>query len=126
MCAAQCVWNPILGVSSSLTPLPVELQDEREAVEGSMVNEVKATGHPDYANKDVCWDFFINKVRNQLHAILCFSPVGQQFRIWCMQFPALANSTIIDWFHPWPHQALVSVAQRFLAEIDLTSSAFLS
>lgn len=35
-----------------------------------MVNEVKATGHPDYANKDVCWDFFITKVRNNLHAIL--------------------------------------------------------
>ncbi len=66
-------------------------------------------------------DFFITKVRNTLHAILCFSPVGQQFRIWCMQFPALANSTIIDWFHPWPHQALVSVAQRFLADVDLTS-----
>ena len=27
-----------------------------------MVNEVKATGHPDYGNKDVCWEYFINKV----------------------------------------------------------------
>ena len=45
-----------------------------------------------------------SQVRNQLHAVLCFSPVGQQFRAWCMQFPALANSTVIDWFHPWPHQ----------------------
>jgi len=93
--------------------------DERESIEGSMVNEVKATGHPEYGNKDVCWEFFINKVRNQLHVVLCFSPVGQQFRTWCMQFPALANATVIDWFHPWPQQALVSVAARFLGEIEL-------
>eukprot|EP00906_Rhabdomonas_costata_P031047 RCo043883 len=93
--------------------------DEREGVEGSMVNEVKATGHPDYGNRDVCWEFFINKVRNNMHAVLCFSPVGEQFRQWCMQFPALASTTVIDWFHPWPHQALVSVANRFLSEIDL-------
>eukprot|EP00993_Chasmostoma_nieuportense_P002181 NODE_2_length_6488_cov_18.174344_g1_i0.p1 GENE.NODE_2_length_6488_cov_18.174344_g1_i0~~NODE_2_length_6488_cov_18.174344_g1_i0.p1 ORF type:complete len:2154 (+),score=521.91 NODE_2_length_6488_cov_18.174344_g1_i0:435-6464(+) len=93
--------------------------DEREGVEGAMVNEVKATGHPDYGNKDICWEFFINKVRNNLHVVLCFSPVGEQFRHWCMQFPALANTTTINWFHSWPHQALVSVASRFLSEIEL-------
>ena len=37
------------------------------------------------------------------------------------QFPALVNGTAWDWFHPWPHEALVSVSQRFLKEIaDVT------
>lgn len=27
------------------------------------------------------WDFFINKVRKYLHIVLCFSPVGDKFRI---------------------------------------------
>jgi dynein heavy chain, axonemal len=52
-----------------------------------------------------------------LHVVLCFSPVGDKFRIRARQFPALVNCTMFDWFHGWPHEALVSVAQRFLADI---------
>jgi len=96
-------------------------QEERDGVIGSVLNEVKASGHPDYSNPDVCWEFFINKVRTNMHIILCFSPVGQQFARWCRQFPALSNTTVIDYFHPWPEDALRSVAKRFLSEIDLES-----
>ena len=49
--------------------------------------------------------------------MLCFSPVGDKFRIRARQFPALVNCTAFDWFHGWPHEALVSVAQRFLVDI---------
>ena len=49
--------------------------------------------------------------------VLCFSPVGDKFRVRARQFPALVNCTAFDWFHGWPHEALVSVAQRFLVEI---------
>ena len=63
------------------------------------------------------WDFFIDKVRKHLHIVLCFSPTGDKFRIRARQFPALVTSTVFDWFHPWPHEALVSVAQRFLADV---------
>ena len=35
------------------------------------------------------------------------------------QFPALVNSTVIDWFFPWPKDALLDVATRFLEEEDL-------
>ena len=49
--------------------------------------------------------------------VLCFSPVGDKFRIRARQFPALVNCTAFDWFHGWPHEALVSVAQRFLVDI---------
>ena len=61
--------------------------------------------------------FFLDKVRKYLHVCLCFSPVGDKFRIRARNFPALINCTVIDWFQPWPHEALVSVAGRFLAEI---------
>lgn len=64
-----------------------------------------------------CWEFFINKVRKFLHIVLCFSPVGDKFRIRARQFPALVNCTMFDWFHGWPAEALVSVAQRFLADV---------
>ena len=95
--------------------------DEMEGIQGSMVNEAKSQGVLDLTPA-VLWQFFINKVRSNLHTILCFSPVGQQFSTWCRQFPALANTTVIDWFHPWPEQALISVAQRFLADVELGDS----
>ncbi|ORC84913.1 dynein heavy chain [Trypanosoma theileri] len=94
-------------------------QDERDGIVGSITNEVKAAGITDYSNPDVCWEYFIDKVRSHLHIILCFSPVSKNFGAWCRQFPALANTTVIDWFLRWPEQALKSVARRFLSEIEL-------
>lgn len=58
-----------------------------------------------------------SQVRKYLHIVLCFSPVGDKFRIRARQFPGLVNCTIFDWFHGWPNEALVSVAQRFLIDV---------
>ena len=33
-------------------------------------------------------------------------------------FPALVNCCTIDWFLPWPEEALHSVATHFLKEVD--------
>jgi dynein heavy chain len=33
-------------------------------------------------------------------------------------FPAVINCTSMDYFHEWPRDALIDVANRFLAEID--------
>ena len=93
-------------------------QEDMESIQGSMVNEAKSVGIQELTPA-VLWQFFIDKVRTNLHTILCFSPVGQQFATWCREFPALANTTVIDWFHPWPQQALVSVAARFLHDVEL-------
>ena len=34
----------------------------------------------------------------------------------------MINSTVIDWFQPWPEKALLGVSQRFLGETDLGSA----
>ena len=96
--------------------------DEKDAVVNSIMNEVKFNGYTDYSNPDTCMNFFIDKVRHYLHIVLCFSPLSSQFSSWCRQFPALSNATVIDWFHPWPEEALLSVAHRFLKEIDLENN----
>jgi dynein heavy chain len=31
----------------------------------------------------------------------------------------MVNNAVIDWFQPWPAEALRSVADKFLAETDL-------
>ena len=61
----------------------------------------------------------MNGVKKNLHVCLCFSPVGNDFRRRATQFPALINNVVIDWFHPWPHDALLDVATKFLEETDL-------
>jgi dynein heavy chain len=70
-------------------------------------------------SKEVNWKFFIDRVRKNLHMSLCFSPVGDAFRNRARKFPALVNCTVIDWFHPWPYDALLSVADKFLADLEM-------
>lgn len=89
--------------------------EDRDVALNSVRAELKATGAVD--TNDALWDFFIEKVRRNLHVVLCFSPTGDTLRVRARNFPALINNTAIDWFQPWPHDALVSVAGRFLADV---------
>lgn len=51
------------------------------------------------------------------------SPVGDNFRIRSQRFLATINSTVIDWFQAWPEASLLSVANKFLADVDLGEDA---
>ncbi len=93
--------------------------DEMDEIINSLRNEVKSTGMDD--SRENCWKFFIDKVRRMLKVVLCFSPVGSTLRVRSRKFPAITNTTNIDWFHEWPEEALISVAQRFLGDVDLLS-----
>jgi len=65
------------------------------------------------------YNYLIDRVRDNLHVVLCMSPVGAKFRERSRKFPALFNSCTIDWFLPWPEEALVSVSQSFIAKFDI-------
>ena len=60
------------------------------------------------------YNYFIDRIRDNLHVCLCFSPVGQKFRDRFRKFPAFFNECTIDWFLPWPEEALISVAESFI------------
>ena len=93
-----------------------------EDVDGIVNNirpAVKGEGILD--SKDNCWKFFIDRVKKNLHMSLCFSPVGDLFRQRATRFPAIINCTVIDWFHPWPEDALLSVAAKFLEDVEMPS-----
>ena len=62
------------------------------------------------------YDFFISRVRDNLHVALCMSPIGATFRDYVRMYPAIVNNTTIDWFMKWPEVAMMNVAKRFVAE----------
>ena len=69
------------------------------------------------------WDFFVKMTKQNLHVVLCMSPVGDAFRERLRQFPSLVNCCTIDWFQQWPADALEAVARTKLNAIkDLLMS----
>jgi len=51
------------------------------------------------------------------------SPVGEAFRSRLRTFPTLVNCTTIDWFLPWPEEALRSTADSvFINEMNITDN----
>ena len=64
------------------------------------------------------WDFFVKMTKQNLHVVLCMSPVGDAFRERLRQFPSLVNCCTIDWFQQWPADALEAVARTKLNSID--------
>ena len=62
--------------------------------------------------RDVIYQHFVQLVRENLHIVLTFSPVGDKLRNRCRQFPSVINCCTLDWFDRWPEEALHSVAER--------------
>jgi len=71
---------------------------------------VKEAGKHD--SRDSVLKYFVNLVRENLHIVLAFSPVGERLRTRCRQFPSIINCATIDWYDRWPDEALYSVADR--------------
>ena len=65
------------------------------------------------------FNFFIDRIKANLHVVLAMSPIGDAFRSRLRMFPSLINCCTIDWFTAWPEDALEMVAGKFLEDIDL-------
>jgi len=64
-------------------------------------------------------EYFMSRVRQHLHIALCFSPVGEKFRSRALKFPGLISGCTLDWFQPWPREALIAVARHSLVSFTL-------
>ncbi|KAM4749227.1 dynein axonemal heavy chain 2 [Rhinophrynus dorsalis] len=91
--------------------------DEFEEIKNALVEKAHAENIPD--TPESLFHFLIERVRNNLHIVLCMSPVGEPFRNRIRQYPALVNCTTIDWFSEWPQEALLEVAERYLEGAEL-------
>ncbi|KAL3856163.1 hypothetical protein ACJMK2_010948 [Sinanodonta woodiana] len=87
--------------------------DEKEGIIGSIRNEALAAGSGH--TRESIWQYFVTKCANNLHVVLAMSPVGETLRTRCRNFPGMVNNANIDWFFPWPEQALYAVASVFIS-----------
>ncbi|CCI47848.1 unnamed protein product [Albugo candida] len=67
--------------------------------------------------------YFIDCVRDNLHVVLCMSPLHAKFAERARKFPGLISGPTIDWFLPWPEDALIAVSKGFIAEYAMECDA---
>lgn len=65
------------------------------------------------------WKRFVTRVRNNLHIMMCMSPVGDRLRFRCRQFPALIDCCSINWFDDWESEAVENVSVRILESTEI-------
>ncbi|XP_025092040.1 dynein heavy chain 10, axonemal-like isoform X1 [Pomacea canaliculata] len=87
--------------------------EEKESIIGKTRPEALGMGWG--IDRESVWQYFIDKCANNLHIVMSMSPVGDLLRTRCRNFPGMVNNTSIDWFTPWPEQALLAVASVFVS-----------
>ena len=91
-----------------------------------IVNDMRPVMKKEYPGMVDTWDnlysLFLSRVRDNLHTCLCFSPVGDKFSTRARNFPGLINGCTIDWFLPWPQEALIAVSTRFIGDFQMACS----
>ncbi|KAK2185460.1 hypothetical protein NP493_233g02002 [Ridgeia piscesae] len=93
--------------------------DEFEEVRNGLADQAKKDGIEE--TNQAMFAYLIERVRMNLHVVLCMSPVGEAFRNRIRMFPAFVNNMTIDWFSEWPHDALLEVAEKYLSTMTMAS-----
>nr|AML30859.1 axonemal inner arm dynein heavy chain 3 [Marsilea vestita] len=91
--------------------------EDLDLIANAMRPLLQAKGLP--ATKIALQTTFLKRVRQNLHVVICMSPIGDATRTRLRMFPSLVNCCTIDWFHEWPEEALRSVATNFIAATQL-------
>ncbi|XP_025062794.1 dynein heavy chain 3, axonemal [Alligator sinensis] len=93
--------------------------DEKAEIVEKMQAAARTEGKRIEATPLAMYNFFIEKVKKNLHIVLAMSPIGDAFRNRLRMFPSLINCCTIDWFQTWPTDALEMVANKFLEDVEL-------
>uniref|UniRef100_A0A663MBB6 Dynein axonemal heavy chain 12 n=1 Tax=Athene cunicularia TaxID=194338 RepID=A0A663MBB6_ATHCN len=94
--------------------------DEKQEIIEGVRAVVQAGNKHEELSPLALFAFFVNCCKENLHIVVAFSPIGDAFRNRLRQFPSLINCCTIDWFQPWPEDALECVASKFLETLQLT------
>nr|XP_049696661.1 dynein axonemal heavy chain 2 [Helicoverpa armigera] len=118
--ADECFTEIINNLLSSGEITNLYKPDEFEDIKSALEKPMKAANL--MQTNEVVYLFLLERVRSNLHIVLCFSPIGEEFRNRIRQYPALINATTTNWFLEWPREALLEVAYRFLHGVELLAS----
>uniref|UniRef100_A0A1I8ID59 Dynein heavy chain 5, axonemal n=1 Tax=Macrostomum lignano TaxID=282301 RepID=A0A1I8ID59_9PLAT len=105
------------GVVSNLFP-----RDEMDEICQELIGVMKKEFPRRPPTNENLQEYFLTRTRQNLHVVLCFSPVGEKFRSRALKFPALISGCTMDWFQRWPRDALVAVADHFLSKFEIVCS----
>jgi len=109
--------NNILN-NGEIPNLYVALEDQTVIIDGMRDVNKNDANYRNYNETQIMNDF-IDKAKSNLHVVLAMSPIGEDFKRRLRMFPSLVNCCTIDWFLPWPKEALQSVAEHFLNDVEL-------
>jgi dynein heavy chain len=93
-------------------------KDEIDSIVAALGPSHKESNPGSIDSEDDVIDFFWDRVSKHFHFCICISPTGEVFSKLIKQFPGLLSGCTIDWFHPWPMDALKSLAAKFLPDLE--------
>ncbi|CAF0865917.1 unnamed protein product [Didymodactylos carnosus] len=94
-------------------------RDEIDEILGELTPVMKREFPKRTPTNENLYDYFLTRVRSNLHVVLCFSPVGEKFRSRSLKFPALISGCTMDWFQRWPKDALIAVSKHFIGNFEM-------
>lgn len=95
--------------------------DEKQDIVQRCSKQLEEMGQAPDGSAMAMYNFFVERVRRNLHIVLCMSPIGEAFRRRLRQFNSLINCCTIDWFQAWPNDALAAVSEYLLKDVTLDS-----
>lgn len=108
----DCLLN--LGEVPNIWPI-----DERQEI----LEMVRLAAQGGNRNIDISplqvFSFFVNRCKEKLHLMLCFSPIGAAFRTRIRMYPSLVNCCTIDWYDEWPSESLEMVANMYIGAVNI-------
>merc|ERR1719387_553755 len=97
-------------------------KDEKETCCNEVRNDYVKDNPGGEENPVNLYAYFLDRLRDNLHIVLAFSPVNKKFPIRAQKFPAVFSAVNINWFLPWPEDALVAVSSSFLSEYKIDAT----
>jgi dynein heavy chain len=94
-------------------------KDEVMAITADLRNHFLKERHGMEDSQDNLKQYFIDKVRDNLHVMICMSPMNPKFPVRARKFPGIISCPTIDWFLPWPADALVALSKAFIQNFPI-------
>jgi dynein heavy chain len=110
------VLNSILTTGEVANLIP---KDELLVMANELRNLAFKEVHNFVETPDNLVKFFIDRVRKNLHVVLCMSPVSAKFPERARRFPGVITGCTVDWFLSWPEEALVAVSQGVIKDMTI-------